>query len=36
VVAIPDYDAVPVFVIRNNPRTVGLTVEAYFRLLEER
>jgi hypothetical protein len=32
---IPDYHAVPVFVIRNNLRTAGLSREDYFRLLEE-
>jgi predicted RNA binding protein YcfA (HicA-like mRNA interferase family) len=31
---IPDYDAGPVFVIRNNLRTAGLSREEYFRLLE--
>lgn len=32
---IPDYDAVPVFIIRNNLRTAGLSRDDYFRLLEE-
>ncbi len=32
---IPDYDEVPVFIIRNNLRTAGLSREEYFRLLEE-
>lgn len=34
-VVIPDYDEVPVFVIRNNLRTAGLSREEYFRLLEQ-
>lgn len=34
-VVIPDYNAVPVFVIRNNLRTAGVSREEYFRLLEE-
>jgi predicted RNA binding protein YcfA (HicA-like mRNA interferase family) len=33
-VVIPTYDAVPVFVIRNNMRTAGLSREEYLRLLE--
>jgi len=32
---IPDYDAVPVFIIRNNLRTAGMSREEYFRLLRE-
>jgi len=32
---IPDYDPVPVFVIRANLRTAGLSREEYFRLLKE-
>jgi predicted RNA binding protein YcfA (HicA-like mRNA interferase family) len=32
---IPDYDEVPVFIIRNNLRTAGLSREDYFRLLEQ-
>jgi len=32
---IPDYDAVPVFIIRNNLRTAGISREEYFRLLEQ-
>jgi predicted RNA binding protein YcfA (HicA-like mRNA interferase family) len=32
---VPDYDAVPVFVIRNNLRTAGMSREEYFSLLEE-
>ena len=31
---IPDYDAVPVFIIRNNMRTAGISRDEYFRLLE--
>lgn len=34
-VVIPDYNDVPVFVIRNNLRTAGLSREEYFRLLEQ-
>jgi len=30
---IPDYDAVPVFIIRNNLRTAGISRGEYFRLL---
>ena len=32
---IPDYAEVPVFIIRNNLRTAGLSREDYFRLLEQ-
>ncbi len=32
---IPDCDAVPVFIIRNNLRTAGLSREEYFRLLQQ-
>jgi predicted RNA binding protein YcfA (HicA-like mRNA interferase family) len=32
---IPDYDEVPVFIIRNNLRTAGLSREEYFRLLAQ-
>lgn len=32
-VVIPDYDEVPVFIIRNNLRTAGISREEYFRLL---
>ena len=32
---IPDYDAVPVFIIRNNMRTAGMSRDEYFRLLEQ-
>ena len=34
-VVIPDYNEVPVFIIRNNLRTAGLSREEYFRLLEQ-
>lgn len=34
-VVIPTYAEVPVFIIRNNLRTAGLSREDYFRLLEE-
>jgi predicted RNA binding protein YcfA (HicA-like mRNA interferase family) len=34
-VAVPDYQAVPVFVIRNCLRTARLSREDYFRLLQE-
>ena len=34
-VIIPKYKEVPVFVIRNNMKTIGLSVEGYFSLLEE-
>ena len=34
-VVIPDYDEVPVFVIRNNLRTAGLSREEYFWLPEQ-
>ena len=33
-VVIPTYTAVPVFIIRNNLKTAGLTRDDYFRLLE--
>ena len=32
-VVIPDYDEVPVFIIRNNLRTAGISRDEYFRLL---
>ena len=32
-VVIPRYDAVPVFVIKNNPRTAGMSHDRYFELL---
>ena len=34
-VVIPTYSAVPVFIIRNNLKTAGLSREEYFRLLDE-
>ena len=34
-VVIPAYTEVPVFIIRNNLKTAGLTREDYFRLLEQ-
>lgn len=33
-VVIPDWKEVPVFIIKNNLRTAGLTREEYFTLLE--
>uniref|UniRef100_A0A7C4RMX3 Type II toxin-antitoxin system HicA family toxin n=1 Tax=Desulfatirhabdium butyrativorans TaxID=340467 RepID=A0A7C4RMX3_9BACT len=33
-VIIPKYREVPVFIIRNNMKTIGLSVEQYFSLLE--
>ncbi len=33
-VVIPDWDEVPVFIIKNNLRTAGLSREDYFALLE--
>jgi predicted RNA binding protein YcfA (HicA-like mRNA interferase family) len=33
-VVIPKYKEVPAFVIRNNMRTIGMTREEYFTLLE--
>lgn len=35
-VVIPRYRAVPVFVIKNNLRTAGMSRERYFELLEHR
>ena len=32
---VPAYDAVPVFVIRNNMRTAGMTRERFFELLAQ-
>jgi len=32
-VVIPKYAAIPVFIIRNNLRTAGMTRERYFELL---
>jgi len=34
-VMIPKYKEVPAFVIRNNMRTIGMTRDEYFALLEE-
>ena len=34
-VVIPDWKEVPVFIIKNNLRTAGLTRDEYFKLLEE-
>jgi predicted RNA binding protein YcfA (HicA-like mRNA interferase family) len=34
-VVIPVYRAVPVFIIRNNLKTAGISREDYFRLLEQ-
>ncbi|MBI3468538.1 MAG: type II toxin-antitoxin system HicA family toxin [Planctomycetes bacterium] len=34
-VVIPDYDEVPVFIIRNNLRTAGISREEYFQLLKQ-
>jgi len=34
-VVIPKYKEVPAFVIRNNMRTIGMTRDEYFALLEE-
>ncbi|HLE09371.1 MAG TPA: type II toxin-antitoxin system HicA family toxin [Thermodesulfobacteriota bacterium] len=34
-VVIPDWKEVPVFVIKNNLRTAGITREEYFSLLEK-
>jgi len=34
-VVIPDWDEVPVFIIKNNLRTAGLSREEYFALLEQ-
>jgi predicted RNA binding protein YcfA (HicA-like mRNA interferase family) len=33
-VIIPKYREVPVFIIRNNMKTIGLSVDRYFALLE--
>jgi predicted RNA binding protein YcfA (HicA-like mRNA interferase family) len=35
-VVIPTYDGVPVFIIRNNLKTAGLSRDEYFRLLNQR
>ena len=34
-VVIPDWKEIPVFIIKNNLRTAGITREEYFSLLEE-
>jgi len=34
-VVIPDWKEVPVFIIKNNLRTAGMTREEYFSLLEQ-
>lgn len=34
-VVIPDWNDIPVFIIKNNMRTAGITREEYFSLLEE-
>lgn len=34
-VVIPDYHAVPVFIIKNNLRTAGISRDEYFALLEQ-
>ena len=34
-VVIPTYRAVPVFIIRNNLKTAGISRDDYFRLLEQ-
>ena len=34
-VVIPTYAEVPVFIIRNNLKTAGLSRDDYFRLLEQ-
>ena len=34
-IVIPNWPAVPVFIIRNNIRTAGISRERYFQLLEE-
>jgi len=34
-VVIPDWKEVPIFIIKNNMRTAGITREEYFSLLEE-
>ncbi len=34
-IVIPNWPAVPVFVIRNNIRTAGISRERYFQLLKE-
>ena len=34
-VVIPKYAAVPIFIIKNNLRTAGISRERYFKLLSE-
>jgi predicted RNA binding protein YcfA (HicA-like mRNA interferase family) len=34
-VVIPKYDSVPVFIIKNNMKVVGMTFETYREILEE-
>jgi predicted RNA binding protein YcfA (HicA-like mRNA interferase family) len=34
-VIVPKYNQIPVFVIRNNLRVLGISVEEYLRILEE-
>jgi hypothetical protein len=34
-VVIPKYSAVPVFIIKNNLRTAGMSRERYFELLDQ-
>ena len=34
-IVIPDWPQVPVFIIKNNLRSAGISREEYFRLLEE-
>lgn len=34
-VVIPDWDEVPVFIIKNNLRTAGLSRDEYFSLLDQ-
>jgi predicted RNA binding protein YcfA (HicA-like mRNA interferase family) len=34
-VVIPDWDEVPVFIIKNNLRTAGISRDEYFALLEQ-
>lgn len=34
-IVIPDWKDVPVFIIKNNLRTAGLTRDQYFKLLED-
>ena len=34
-IVIPKYDAVPVFVIKNNLRTAGMSRDRYFELLNQ-